>query len=252
MNRKTPRTRNPLPGRSHRRPRPPARPPPRLLAAERDAAIADFLDRFADCPDRDILGDLMVAITPPGPRPRRPRRAQDADDIVQGAALRFKVFAPYHGIRKVSIFGSSRHPAGHPDYIQAEAFARQMRLQKWMVITGAGDGIMGAGHAGLWAGRELRCRHPPPLRAEDQRGHPGRPKLVNFKYFFTRKILFLKQPRPSSSSRRFRHPRRGLEAADHGPDGQDQPHPHRHGRRAGRHLLAALADLHQSELLTTA
>ena len=64
----------------------------------------------------------------------------------------FKIFSAYHHVRKVSIFGSSRTPVGHPDYIQADAFARRMREEKWMVITGAGDGIMRAGHDG--AGRE--------------------------------------------------------------------------------------------------
>ena len=105
----------------------------------------------------------------------------------------FKVFAPYHGIRKVSIFGSSRTPADHPDFLQAVEFARRMRERRWMVITGAGDGIMGAGQRG--AGRAasfgvaIRLPHEQKTNvviAEDA-------KLITFKYFFTRKILFLKE-----------------------------------------------------------
>jgi len=105
----------------------------------------------------------------------------------------FKVFAPYHDIRKVSIFGSSRTPADHPDFLQAVAFARRMRERRWMVITGAGDGIMGAGQRG--AGRAasfgvaIRLPHEQKTNvviADDA-------KLINFKYFFTRKILFLKE-----------------------------------------------------------
>lgn len=167
--------------------------PPGSWAAERDAAIADFLDRFADCPDRDVLADLMVAIT---------RLARDGagrgelkllTNSFKELRYAFKVFAPYHGIRKVSIFGSSRTPADHRDYIQAVAFARRMRDRRWMVITGAGDGIMGAGQSG--AGRAgsfgVAIRLPNEQKtnvfiAED-------PKLINFKYFFTRKILFLKE-----------------------------------------------------------
>jgi len=168
--------------------------PPADWAAARDAAIGDFLARFAtDCPDRDVLADLMVAIT------RLARDGAGRGDLklltnsFKELRYAFKVFAPYHDIRKVSIFGSSRTPASHPDYVLAVAFARRMRERQWMVITGAGDGIMGAGQHG--AGRAgsfgVAIRLPHEQRtnvviADD-------PKLINFKYFFTRKILFLKE-----------------------------------------------------------
>src|SRR5258706_15322532 len=57
-----------------------------------------------------------------------------------------RVFAPYRETRKVSIFGSARTPEGDPDYLQAEEFAKGMVSSGWMVITGAGGGIMAAGH----------------------------------------------------------------------------------------------------------
>src|SRR5665647_2106507 len=114
--------------------------------AARDAAIDDFLSRFAtDCPDRDVLADLMVAIT------RLARDGADRGDLklltssFKELRYAFKVFAPYQGIRKVSIFGSSRTPSSDPDFLQAVDFARRMRERHWMIITGAGDGIMGAG-----------------------------------------------------------------------------------------------------------
>ena len=168
--------------------------PPTDWAAARDAAIADFLERFAtDCPDQDVLADLMVAIT------RLARDGAGRGDLklltnsFKELRYAFKVFAPYHGVRKVSIFGSSRTPADHPDYLQAVEFARRMRERRWMVITGAGDGIMGAGQRG--AGRAasfgvaIRLPHEQKTNvviADDA-------KLINFKYFFTRKILFLKE-----------------------------------------------------------
>src|SRR2546430_4335432 len=57
-----------------------------------------------------------------------------------------RIFAPYRETRKVSIFGSARTPEGDPDYLQAEEFAKGMVSSGWMVITGAGGGIMAAGH----------------------------------------------------------------------------------------------------------
>jgi uncharacterized protein (TIGR00730 family) len=162
--------------------------------AERDAAIADFLERFApDCADRDILADLMVAIT----RLARDRAGRGDLKLLTTSfkELRyaFKVFAPYHAHRKVTIFGSSRTPADHPDYIQAVAFARLMRERRWMVITGAGDGIMGAGQRGAGRAASFGVAIRLPHEQKTNVTIADDPKLINFKYFFTRKILFLKE-----------------------------------------------------------
>ncbi len=161
--------------------------------AERDRAIEEFLDRFADSPDRDLFAEIMVAIT------RLARDKTDRGDLKLLASsfkeLRyaFKVFAPFREIRKVSIFGSSRTPAGHPDCLQADEFARRMRKRNWMVITGAGDGIMRAGNAG--AGREASFGVAIRLPFEQKTNTvvAKDPKLITFKYFFTRKIFFLKE-----------------------------------------------------------
>src|SRR3954468_9669983 len=59
-----------------------------------------------------------------------------------------KVFAPYREVRKVSIFGSARTPESHADYKAAALYGKQMAKAGWMVITGAGGGIMAAGHGG--------------------------------------------------------------------------------------------------------
>src|SRR5207253_800321 len=63
-----------------------------------------------------------------------------------------KVFAGYRGKRKVTVFGSARTKPHHPAYEAAAAFGGRMAREGWMVITGAGRGIMEAGHLG--AGRE--------------------------------------------------------------------------------------------------
>ena len=103
-----------------------------------------------------------------------------------------KIFAPYRDFRKVSIFGSARTLESHDDYVQAAKFGKLMADAGWMVITGAGGGIMAAGHGG--AGKDpsfgLAIRLP-----FEQKTNPfieGDPKLINFKYFFTRKLMFLR------------------------------------------------------------
>ncbi|TVP98769.1 MAG: LOG family protein [Planctomycetaceae bacterium] len=105
----------------------------------------------------------------------------------------FKVFRPYRRRRKVTIFGSARTPSDHPDYLTTERFAREMAGHGWMIITGAGAGIMEAGHKG--AGREASMGLNIMLPFE-QFSNPyihGDPKLVTLKYFFTRKLMFVKE-----------------------------------------------------------
>ncbi len=103
-----------------------------------------------------------------------------------------KVFAPYRDTRKVSIFGSARTPDGDPDYELAETFGRRMVKVGWMVITGAGGGIMAAGHGGAGAEDSFGLNISLPFEQSANEHIDGDPKLVNFKYFFTRKLMFVR------------------------------------------------------------
>ena len=105
----------------------------------------------------------------------------------------FKVFSPYRTHRKVTVFGSARTPPDAPAYAQAVEFGRQMAARKWFVVTGAASGIMEAGHEG--AGRDFSMGLNILLPFE-QLSNPviaGDPKLVHMKYFFTRKLMFVKE-----------------------------------------------------------
>jgi uncharacterized protein (TIGR00730 family) len=105
----------------------------------------------------------------------------------------FKVFAAYHNHPKVTVFGSARLPLNHPSCQQAVEFGRKMAAAGYMVITGAAQGIMEAGHIG--AGREMSIGINIMLPFE-QSANPiiaGDTKLMNLKYFFTRKLLFVKE-----------------------------------------------------------
>ncbi len=105
----------------------------------------------------------------------------------------FKVFAPYRNRRKVTVFGSARTPPEDPSYQQAVEFGRCMAEQQWLVVTGAAAGIMEAGHVG--AGRENSMGLNILLPFE-QGANPiiaGDSKLVHMKYFFTRKLMFVKE-----------------------------------------------------------
>jgi hypothetical protein len=105
----------------------------------------------------------------------------------------FKVFTPYRSRRKVTVFGSARTRPDDPTFEQAILFGRQMAAQNWLVVTGAASGIMEAGHIG--AGRENSMGLNIMLPFE-QYANPiiaGDSKLVHMKYFFTRKLMFVKE-----------------------------------------------------------
>lgn len=105
----------------------------------------------------------------------------------------FKVFTPYRRNRKVTVFGSARTEPDAAEWKQAELFGKRIAEEGWMVLTGAGGGIMEAAHAGC--GREMAMGLNILLPFE-QEANPiieGDDKLVNLKYFFTRKLLFVKE-----------------------------------------------------------
>jgi hypothetical protein len=103
-----------------------------------------------------------------------------------------KIFAPYRDVRKVSIFGSARTEEAHQDYKQAAEFARKMAAAGWMVITGAGGGIMAAGHGGAGADPSFGLAIRLPFEQKTNTIIANDKKLVNFKYFFTRKLMFVR------------------------------------------------------------
>ncbi len=103
-----------------------------------------------------------------------------------------KVFAPYRDVRKVSIFGSARTLESHDDYRQAAGFAKKMADAGWMVTTGAGGGIMAAGHGGAGADPSFGLAIRLPFEQATNPFIANDPKLINFKYFFTRKLMFVR------------------------------------------------------------
>jgi uncharacterized protein (TIGR00730 family) len=105
----------------------------------------------------------------------------------------FKVFAPYRASRKVSVFGSSRTRPGDPDYEQARTFGKVMAERGWMVVTGAGPGSMEAANEGAGAAHSFGVNIRLPFEAEPNPVIAEDPKLINFKYFFTRKLMFMKE-----------------------------------------------------------
>jgi uncharacterized protein (TIGR00730 family) len=105
----------------------------------------------------------------------------------------FKILAPYRNRRKVTVFGSARLPLDHPACRQAVEFSRRMALAQFMVITGAASGIMEAGHIGAGRENSIGVNILLPFEQSANAIIAGDTKLMHLKYFFTRKLLFVKE-----------------------------------------------------------
>jgi uncharacterized protein (TIGR00730 family) len=105
----------------------------------------------------------------------------------------FKVFAPWRNVPKVTVFGSARTPRDNPISEQAYAFAKRITGAGWMVMTGAGGGVMGSAQEGAGAERSFGLNIRLPFEQEANPWIADDPKLISFKYFFTRKLFLVRE-----------------------------------------------------------
>jgi len=170
-------------------------PPHRLTRADLapvHALASQLIDELQNVPDGDMVGEIVANAM------KLLRDQTNRGDIKlinkSFKELRYalKVFAPYRDVRKVSIFGSARTIESHDDYKQAAAFGKAMAALGWMVITGAGGGIMAAGHGGAGADPSFGLAIRLPFEQKTNPFIANDPKLINFKYFFTRKLMFVR------------------------------------------------------------
>jgi len=158
-----------------------------------DRAVAALVDEVGPEADADLIFELVASAVRLGRD-----HAVRGDLKIANAALKemryaFHVFSTYRGQRKVAIFGSARTRSDDPLYEQARAFAAAMAERDWMVITGAGPGIMTAGIEGAGAENSFGVNIRLPFEASTSQFIADDPKLINFRYFFTRKLAFVKE-----------------------------------------------------------
>jgi len=105
----------------------------------------------------------------------------------------FSKFGAYRSVKKVTLFGSARSRPKDAEYKQAQEFARKIVKKNFMIITGAGPGIMEAGNKGASMEKSFGVNIKLPFEQSANKYIDGDPKLVNFKYFFTRKLTFIRE-----------------------------------------------------------
>ena len=158
-----------------------------------DQKLVELLDEVGATANRDQLFEILAT----GVR-LAADDAQRLDLKITNAAVKelryaFKVFAPYRHIPKVTIFGSARTLPDDPLYAQTRLLASQMAAQGWMVVTGAGPGIMAAGLEGAGRAMSFGINIKLPFESGANRFIAADPKLIEMKYFFTRKLALMKE-----------------------------------------------------------
>ena len=105
----------------------------------------------------------------------------------------FKIFKNYRGVRKVTIFGSARTKPSSPEYKMTKRFSELITRNGYMIITGAGPGVMQAGNEGAGVGNSFGVNIRLPFEQSANEFIASEPTYIDCRYFFTRKLVFVKE-----------------------------------------------------------
>lgn len=162
------------------------------MADSRDR-LNDLLDSLEIRANRDQLLEILETVVR-----LATNGAERLDLKITNAALKemaeaFAMFAPYRGERKITMFGSARTLPTDPLYAQARDLAALLARHDWSTVTGAGPGIMAAGLEGAGTDKAFGINIRLPFEQSANDFIRDNPRLVSMKYFFTRKLLLIKE-----------------------------------------------------------
>lgn len=157
------------------------------------ADVLRLLDRLPHCKHGELIQLALATIVRMSEEEIDRLDWKICNASLQDMERAFKTFYPYRHVRKIAIFGSARIQPQTPEYEMAAEFARQISQQGFMVITGAGGGIMQAGNEGAGRDKSFGLNIQLPFEQGANPFIEGDRKLIPFKYFFTRKLFFLRE-----------------------------------------------------------
>jgi uncharacterized protein (TIGR00730 family) len=159
--------------------------------AKLKADLHQLIDRLPELENNDLMYAALDAIAQISHNPTERLDWKIITGSLQDFQKAIALFHPYSNTRKVSIFGSARTLPTEPEYQQALDFAQCISARGFLVITGGGGGIMAAGNAGAGSDRSFGLNIRLPF--EQSANNYVHDKLMDFKYFFTRKLFFLRE-----------------------------------------------------------
>ncbi|MBV8981883.1 MAG: LOG family protein [Acidimicrobiia bacterium] len=160
---------------------------------EIDERLNELLDALDVSENRDQIKEILTSVALLADDEADRLNLKITNSALKEMRLAFKVFEPFKSVPKVTIFGSARTLPDDPLYAQARNFGAAMAAEGWMVVTGAGPGIMAAGVEGAGVDQSIGINIRLPFEQEASPLIAADPKLVDMKYFFTRKLMLMKE-----------------------------------------------------------
>ncbi len=162
-----------------------------------DAAADDAIARLANlCSSEgteELMREILTTCAKLGMESGDTGDLKLINNCLKELRYSFKIFSPYRNAKKAIIFGSARSGQDSADYRMAREFAEKITQKGYMVVTGGGPGVMEAGNRGAGPGKDFALNIRLPFEQKPNPYLDEKERLINFKYFFTRKLIFIKE-----------------------------------------------------------
>lgn len=158
-----------------------------------DIAIEDLIELVDGIQERDLVREMILAALKAGQESTDRAHMKLMNTTMKEMRFTSKIFSPYRHKRKVTVFGSARTRPDEPIYDMARQFGNKLTGAGYMVITGAGAGIMHAVNEGAGPEHSFGVNITLPFEQAPNPILVGNPRLITYKYFFNRKVAFLKE-----------------------------------------------------------
>jgi len=160
---------------------------------EMDGLVNELVKRSSSPETGRLLKEIITTAVKLGLESKDKGDLKLVNNALKELRYSFKVFAPYRKTKKVIIFGSARSKSSSPEYKMAEEFAEKLTKKGYMIVTGGGSGVMEAGNKGAGRSKDFGLNIRLPFEQKPNPYLDEKDKIVNFKYFFTRKLIFIKE-----------------------------------------------------------
>ena len=158
-----------------------------------DNLIAELAKKSGSLETEHLLREILTTTVKLGKESADRGDLKLVNNTLKELRYSFKIFSPYRSIKKVIIFGSARSKNNSAEYKMAEELSKKLTGKGYMIVTGGGPGVMEAGNKGAGSGRDFALNIRLPFEQKPNPYIDEKEKLINFKYFFTRKLIFVKE-----------------------------------------------------------
>ena len=158
-----------------------------------DSLISELSKKSCSTETEYLLREILTTAVKLGKESSDKGDLKLVNNALKELRYSFKVFSPYRDVKKVIIFGSARSNKASAEYKMAEEFAKKLTEKGYMVVTGGGPGVMEAGNKGAKEGKDFALNIRLPFEQKPNPYIDEKDKIINFKYFFTRKLIFVKE-----------------------------------------------------------